>query len=210
MVAMRALDDPDVRQSMRSEVMRIEARGTHEGRSHPACLSMTCGAANGLARADGGKCGGVIGECSGNVDSPTATRPTNGTQPSRSGRTKCPPWPGKPSETCMASGSRRRSGSHRRLSPDTATHGKTWYGQIGNTSRSRKFGPGDIQTWVGTRVYDLRHTAAVLMLTGGVSPKTVQEVLGHASLRMTLDVYGRWARPDLDSAAAVWACVERP
>lgn len=59
------------------------------------------------------------------------------------------------------------------------------------------------------RVHDLRHTAAVTMLEAGVPARTVQAVLGHASLTMTLDLYGRWVQPDLDAAAAVWADPER-
>ena len=34
-----------------------------------------------------------------------------------------------------------------------------------------------------------RHTAASLMLTGGVHPKVVQEMLGHANVTITLDTY---------------------
>jgi integrase len=40
------------------------------------------------------------------------------------------------------------------------------------------------------RLHDLRHTAATLMLQNGVSIKTVQETLGHATAAFTLDVYG--------------------
>lgn len=61
-----------------------------------------------------------------------------------------------------------------------------------------------------TRVHDLRHTAAVRMLEAGESSKTVQEILGHASEAMTLDLYGRWRKSDLDSAARVWENVKRP
>jgi integrase len=39
------------------------------------------------------------------------------------------------------------------------------------------------------RLYDLRHTAATLALTVGVSPKVVSEQLGHTSAAFTLDVY---------------------
>jgi integrase len=35
----------------------------------------------------------------------------------------------------------------------------------------------------------LRHTAATLMLSGGVHPKIVQDILGHAQITMTLDTY---------------------
>ena len=39
------------------------------------------------------------------------------------------------------------------------------------------------------RFHDLRHTAATLMLAHGVNPKVVQERLGHANIRITLDTY---------------------
>lgn len=39
------------------------------------------------------------------------------------------------------------------------------------------------------RFHDLRHTCATLLLAAGVHPKVVQERLGHANIRMTLDRY---------------------
>ncbi len=39
------------------------------------------------------------------------------------------------------------------------------------------------------RLYDLRHTAATLRLVNGEHPKVVQEMLGHASITLTLDTY---------------------
>jgi integrase len=40
------------------------------------------------------------------------------------------------------------------------------------------------------RVHDLRHTAASLMIQAGYPPKMLQEILGHASITTTLDLYG--------------------
>ncbi|MDQ3924895.1 MAG: tyrosine-type recombinase/integrase [Actinomycetota bacterium] len=42
---------------------------------------------------------------------------------------------------------------------------------------------------LGTRLYDLRHTCATLLLSSNVHPKYVQELLGHASISQTLDTY---------------------
>jgi len=42
---------------------------------------------------------------------------------------------------------------------------------------------------IDTRFHDLRHTAATLLLTKGVHPKIVQEMLGHSSISITLDTY---------------------
>ncbi len=39
------------------------------------------------------------------------------------------------------------------------------------------------------RFHDLRHTCATLLLSKGVHPKFVQELLGHASVAITLDTY---------------------
>ena len=40
-----------------------------------------------------------------------------------------------------------------------------------------------------TRFHDLRHTCATLLLKKGVHPKLVQELLGHATISITLDTY---------------------
>jgi len=42
---------------------------------------------------------------------------------------------------------------------------------------------------LGTRICDLRHTCATLLLNSSVHPKYVQELLGHASIAQTLDTY---------------------
>jgi integrase len=52
-----------------------------------------------------------------------------------------------------------------------------------------------------TRFHDLRHTCATLLLKQGVNPKFVQELLGHADLSLTLNVYGH-VLPDMGDAAA--------
>ncbi len=39
------------------------------------------------------------------------------------------------------------------------------------------------------RFHDLRHTCATLLLSKGVHPKFVQELLGHATISITLDTY---------------------
>ena len=39
------------------------------------------------------------------------------------------------------------------------------------------------------RFHDLRHTAATLLLSRGLNPKIVSEMLGHASIAITLDIY---------------------
>ncbi len=39
------------------------------------------------------------------------------------------------------------------------------------------------------RLHDLRHSAATILLVKGVHPKVVQELLGHSTISMTMDVY---------------------
>jgi integrase len=49
--------------------------------------------------------------------------------------------------------------------------------------------------------YSLRHTFAKLHLEAGTSPVYVQRQLGHANISITVDRYGKEARPS-DLAAA--------
>jgi integrase len=51
------------------------------------------------------------------------------------------------------------------------------------------------------RFHDLRHTCATLPLTKGVHPKIVSEMLGHASVAITLDTYSH-VIPGMQDAAA--------
>lgn len=39
------------------------------------------------------------------------------------------------------------------------------------------------------RFHDLRHSAATILLSMGIHPKVVQEILGHSQISMTLDTY---------------------
>jgi integrase len=50
------------------------------------------------------------------------------------------------------------------------------------------------------RFHDLRHTCATLLLRQGVNPKYVQELLGHADISLTLNVYSH-VLPDMGDAA---------
>lgn len=52
------------------------------------------------------------------------------------------------------------------------------------------------------RFHDLRHTAATLLLTQGVHPKVVSEMLGHATITLTLDTYSHLL-PVMHAQAAV-------
>ena len=52
-----------------------------------------------------------------------------------------------------------------------------------------------------TRFHDLRHTCATLLLKQGVHVRSVQELLGHADISLTLNVYSH-VLPDIGDAAA--------
>lgn len=51
------------------------------------------------------------------------------------------------------------------------------------------------------RFHDLQHTAATLMLSGGIHPKAVSERLGHTSISLTLNTYSH-VQPAMQEAAA--------
>src|SRR3990172_190608 len=51
------------------------------------------------------------------------------------------------------------------------------------------------------RFHDLRHTCATLHLMAGTHPKTVQELLGHSHISMTLDTYSH-VLPSIQEEAA--------
>jgi integrase len=53
----------------------------------------------------------------------------------------------------------------------------------------------------GLRLYDLRHTAASLMIRQGASIKAVQKQLGHATASITLDTYGHLFPDELEALA---------
>jgi integrase len=52
------------------------------------------------------------------------------------------------------------------------------------------------------RFHDLRHTCATLLLTKNVNPKVVSEMLGHATIAITLDTYSHVLSNTQESAAA--------
>lgn len=53
----------------------------------------------------------------------------------------------------------------------------------------------------GLTPHSLRHTAASLAITSGADVKVVQQMLGHASATMTLDLYGHLYGDRLDEVA---------
>jgi integrase len=95
-----------------------------------------------------------------------------------------------------------------KLSKPWRDHGLVFCSQVGtplnrNNIHSRSFKPlvkraGHPPT---LRFHDLRHTFATLMLKGGEHPKVVQEMMGHATINITLDTYSH-VLPDIQDKAA--------
>ena len=53
----------------------------------------------------------------------------------------------------------------------------------------------------GTRIHDLRHSEATLLLSKGVPIKVVSEMLGHSNVSITLSIYAH-VLPDMQDGAA--------
>jgi integrase len=80
---------------------------------------------------------------------------------------------------------------------------------LGGPLRESKFVPGYFKPAVRAiglpamvRFYDLRYTAASLLIREGASVKAVQRQLGHATASITLDTYGHLFPDELDALAA--------
>lgn len=68
-----------------------------------------------------------------------------------------------------------------------------------NRSWKRLLGKAGLPT--NTRLHDIRHSTATLLLSRGVSVKVVSEMLGHADVGITLSVYAH-VLPDMQDEAA--------
>jgi integrase len=53
-----------------------------------------------------------------------------------------------------------------------------------------------------TRIHDLRHTCASLLIRQGVHPKAIQHHLGHATMNITMDRYGHLLPDQFDDLAS--------
>jgi len=58
-------------------------------------------------------------------------------------------------------------------------------------------------------LHALRHAAASLFIEQGMKPKRIQVLMGHSSIQMTFDTYGKLFPEEEDDAAAVLAIEER-
>ena len=88
-----------------------------------------------------------------------------------------------------------RPGSHRLTIVATCCEGDSFINP--SNLRQRSFAPLLKQAGLPRITFhDLRHTCATLLLSKGVNPKIVQEMLGHANISVTLDTYSH-VLPDI-------------
>jgi integrase len=80
----------------------------------------------------------------------------------------------------------------------SASYGRHW---DASTAR-REFRPLVREICPGLTPHGLRHSAATVLLEQGAPTKVVSELLGHASARITQDIYQHVRRPMLDEAAS--------
>lgn len=77
-------------------------------------------------------------------------------------------------------------------------------GALFNPSNLRNRSFKRIKTRAGVRedlrFHDLRHTCATILLGEGVNVKVVSEMLGHASITITLNIYSH-VLPDMQDTA---------
>ena len=78
--------------------------------------------------------------------------------------------------------------------------------------RQKVFLPARKQAGISDRfrIHDLRHTAAALMIQAGYPPKMLQEILGHASITTTLDLYGHLTPVTWTSTLTAWTSPPLP
>ena len=66
---------------------------------------------------------------------------------------------------------------------------------------ARRTAQSDYAVSTRFRIHDLRHTAASLMVQAGYPPEMLQEMMRHASITTTLDLYGHLYPGDMDRYA---------
>jgi integrase len=75
---------------------------------------------------------------------------------------------------------------------------------------SVRFGTVAARAGPPIRFHDLRHGAASMLLAAGVEPKVISQMLGHATVAFTMDVYTEVAEELAEAAAeAIAAFIPR-
>jgi len=96
--------------------------------------------------------------------------------------------------TALREHRKRQREEHLRLGPTWRDNDLVFCNQFGGALRVSNFRRGfrELVAKSGVpyiRPYDMRHTAATLLLLAGVHPKVVSEMLGHSSITVTLTIY---------------------
>ena len=116
-----------------------------------------------------------------------------------------PPKNGKPRDVPLTGFITERMGERLqgRARNDLVFPGKRGAWLRSNNFKRRTYDPAVIAAGLPDElwVHDLRHTAASLSIAAGASVKSVQRMLGHASAKITLDVYAGLFDQDLDDVA---------
>lgn len=116
-----------------------------------------------------------------------------------------PPKNGKPRDVPLTGFITDRMGKRLqgRARNDLVFPGKRGAWLRSNNFKSRTYDPAVIAAGLPDElwVHDLRHTAASLSISVGASVKSVQRMLGHASAKITLDVYAGLFDQDLNDVA---------
>jgi integrase len=102
-----------------------------------------------------------------------------------------------------------------------STWGEGWSGHdfVFTTPLGTPLDPSNLRTRVGRilkdagighwKIHEFRHTAASLMIAGGVPLKEVSEAMGHSSISITADVYGHLLEPSRATSAVMAAVMYR-
>ncbi len=101
-----------------------------------------------------------------------------------------------------------------RQAVDRAAAGREWqdYGLVFTSATGTPLEPRNVTRRFGVlrdeanlpwlRLHDLRHACATFLLAEGVDPRSVMELLGHSTIRLTMDTYGHALPERLRAAAA--------
>lgn len=103
----------------------------------------------------------------------------------------------------------KRRQNEERLAAGTyyTDHGLIFTGPLGNPMDVHNLGVRNFKRILkeaglpNIRMYDLRHTAATLLLSAGTHPKVASEMLGHSTVVLTMDTYSH-VLPTMQAQAA--------
>jgi integrase len=102
---------------------------------------------------------------------------------------------------------RRQNEERLAAGPHYTDHGLIFAGQLGGPVDVHNLGVRNFKRVLkeaglpNIRMYDLRHTAATLLLSAGTHPKVASEMLGHSTVVLTMDTYSH-VLPTMQAQAA--------